>query len=115
VKAVSLCLMVMTLVVGTSDGKTTFTGKKRGNKAHPLQSTWECDVTPVVTHTAPDPTPTAPCGNIGGGGKVVRTPSTPTPTAPTPAVVPTEGGGGFGDLHFKSWLGDVYDFLVSTT
>jgi hypothetical protein len=34
-------------------------------------------------------------------------------TFPTPASViraTTEGGGGFGDPHFKTWLGDTYDF-----
>jgi hypothetical protein len=72
---------------GTSGGKTTSTGKKSGNLAQPLTTTWTCDVTP------PDLTP--PDGSIGGGGNSVGTP---------------EGGGGFGDPHFKTWLGDVYDF-----
>jgi hypothetical protein len=93
---------------GTSGGKTTSTGKKTGNKALPLETTWECYVTPVVTPTAPTPTaptPTAPTGDINGGGNAVG-----VPTAPTPVAAPTEGGGGFGDPHFKTWLGDMYDF-----
>jgi hypothetical protein len=33
-----------------------------------------------------------------------------TEIATATSTSPTEGGGGFGDPHFKTWLGDTYDF-----